>query len=83
MQKKNFQIMSSNLPSSEEDSTISNSPLWNIDDVAGFLNVNKTKIYALTRETGKDSIPRFKIGKHLRFDRSEIVAWLYSQRKVN
>ena len=46
--------------------------LISIEEVAELLNVPKSWIYTRTR-TGK--IPFIKLGKYLRFDRAEVVAW--------
>jgi len=56
--------------------------LWDVDQLAKFLNLPKTKIYAMTRKHGEGSIPRFKLGRYLRFNKSEIIAWLKEQRKI-
>ena len=50
------------------------------DDLAAIWKVPKSKIYALTMKTGPDSIPRFKIGRHLRFKRSIIEKWADEQK---
>ena len=51
--------------------------LLTIDDVAEFLQVNPMTIYSWVRD-GK--IPAFKIGKVLRFKKSEIDAWLKKKK---
>jgi predicted DNA-binding transcriptional regulator AlpA len=40
------------------------------------LKVDKSWIYARTRETGPDAIPRIRLGKYLRFSESAVVAWI-------
>ena len=50
------------------------------DDVCKEFKINKTKLYSLTMQTGKNSIPRFKIGRDLRFKRSELVKWFNSKK---
>ena len=50
------------------------------DDVCRVFKLNKTKLYSLTMQTGLGSIPRFKIGRDLRFKRSELVEWFNTQR---
>jgi len=49
------------------------------DDLACLWKVPKSKIYALTMQTGPGSIPRFKIGRDLRFKRSKIERWAEEQ----
>ena len=51
--------------------------LLTIDDIAEFLQVNPMTIYAWVRD-GK--IPAFKIGKVLRFKKSEIDEWLKNKK---
>ncbi|WDP91077.1 MAG: helix-turn-helix domain-containing protein [Desulfobacter sp.] len=55
-------------------------PLINVDELAAFLNVPKSKIYSLTRQKGKDSIPRYKIGRYVRFKLNEVLEWLESRK---
>jgi hypothetical protein len=54
--------------------------VMNVDDVCREFKLNKTKLYALTMKTGPGSIPRFKIGRDLRFKRSELIKWFDTQR---
>lgn len=56
------------------------SQLMDVNALATLLNVPLTKIYSLTRQTGPGSIPRYKIDRYLRFDQSEIMAWLETKR---
>ncbi len=41
------------------------------DDICDIFKIPKTKLYSLTMQTGPGSIPRFKIGKYLRFKKDE------------
>ena len=50
------------------------------DELCALLKVPKTKIYAMTMRTGPGSIPRFKVGRDLRFKRSEVLPWFEQQR---
>ena len=54
--------------------------MWGVKEVAEYLNVPISKIYSLTRQKGPNTIPRFKIGRHLRFIKEDIDIWLNSQR---
>ena len=47
--------------------------LLTVKDVADLLSVKKSYIYELSR---KDRIPRIKIGKYVRFDLDEVLAWV-------
>ncbi len=54
-----------------------------VEDLAMTLKVAKSKIYGLTREKGPESIPRYKIGKYVRFDYSQVKEWLEKYKKYN
>lgn len=47
--------------------------LWNVPDVARYLNVRRDTIY---RWLGKKKMPAIRIGKKWLFRREEIDAWL-------
>lgn len=55
-------------------------PLLTPDELAEELKVPKTWVYSRTRETGPGSIPRIKIGKYLRFQIAEVMAWIRHQQ---
>jgi excisionase family DNA binding protein len=50
--------------------------LHTVNELAQILKVPKSWIYAKTRETGPDSIPRIKVGKYLRFEIDQVLNWL-------
>lgn len=50
--------------------------LLTVDEIAARLKLKKSWIYAHSRETGPGSIPRTKIGKYLRFNETEVMAWI-------
>lgn len=51
-----------------------------LDELCAWLKIPKTTIYKQRWEgTGP---PAYKLGKHLRFDRAEILAWLRSKKDV-
>jgi hypothetical protein len=50
-----------------------------IDDLSSRLKVKKSWVYARTRETGPDAIPRLKAGKYLRFVPRHVDAWMQAQ----
>jgi len=52
-----------------------------IDEVSEVLKVPKTWIYQRTRERSPSTIPFYKLGKYLRFDIDEVLAWLREQRR--
>ena len=47
--------------------------IFTIDDVAIFLKIPKATVYKLVRQ---EKIPAHKVGKHWRFLREEVEAWL-------
>jgi excisionase family DNA binding protein len=52
------------------------------EEVCRDFKINKTKLYALTMQTGAGAIPRFKVGRDLRFLRSEVQAWFKTHKVV-
>ena len=50
--------------------------LLTISEMAERLKVHKSWIYRRTEERGPWSIPRMKVGKYLRFNEAEAMAWL-------
>ncbi len=57
-----------------------NQNLLTIDELAKELKVPKSWIYSRTRMAGENSIPKLKVGKYLRFNLEEVLAWV---RKEN
>ncbi len=55
-------------------------PLWGVADLAKFLNMTKSSVYALVA-TGH--VPAVRIGRLLRFVPEEIRRWLSAKSKVN
>ena len=60
-----------------EDLLSSQKSVLNIDEVCRITSKSKSHIYKLTCS---GSIPYYKQGKHLYFDRQEIESWLKSNR---
>ncbi len=56
--------------------------IWNVDEVCAAFKIPKTKLYSLTMQTGEAAIPRFKIGRDLRFKKSEVIGWFNQQRDL-
>lgn len=50
-------------------------------ELAQFLNVKRSWVYAQTKKTGAGSIPRVKVRKYLRFSLQEVLNWLKEQDK--
>lgn len=47
--------------------------LWDIDRVAAYLKIPKSTLYGW--RTKKIGPPASRMGRHLRYDRDEVVAW--------
>ena len=56
--------------------------LLSVDELANSLNVPKSWIYARSRESGEDAIPRLKVGKYVRFELDKVMAWLEDRNKA-
>ena len=54
-------------------------PLLTADDVARVLRVPRSSVYDYARRLHRP-LPSMRIGRHVRFYRSEIEAWLVEQR---
>jgi len=50
--------------------------LLSVDQLADRLNVPKSWIYARTRESGPETIPRVKLGRYVRFDQKRVSDWI-------
>jgi excisionase family DNA binding protein len=57
------------------------SELLTIAEVAGILRVPKSWIYARTCDGAQEVLPHLKFGRHLRFERERIVAWMETRRR--
>lgn len=54
--------------------------LLTVGDVAELLKVPLSWVYEHTRRRGIERMPHFKLGKYLRFSRSEVLQWVQRQR---
>ena len=50
-----------------------------VDELSEKLRVHRSWIYARTRETGPESMPRLHVGKYLRFIENDVMNWLKNQ----
>ncbi len=54
--------------------------LWTIEEVAEFLQIKPSVVkYWIYNDT----IPYIKLGKYVRFERSEVLAWVKENKKQN
>ena len=65
------------------ESLVYEDDLSNVGEIAEFLQVSKSWVYERTRRHGVDRIPHFKLGKYLRFSRSEILDWIHQYQRRN
>lgn len=49
--------------------------IWTPEQMCAYFKIDKTKLYSLTMKTGPGSLPRFKLGKYLRFRKLESINW--------
>ena len=54
--------------------------LATVSQIAEFLQVPNSWVYEHTRCRGIERLPHFKLGKYLRFSRSEVLDWVQRQR---
>jgi excisionase family DNA binding protein len=54
----------------------SSEPILTIEQVAERLQLKPSTVYELTRRRSRRPLPVLRVGKFLRFRRSEIEAWL-------
>lgn len=45
------------------------------EEVAGILRVSLTWVYEKSRRRARDPLPAHRIGRYIRFRRSEVLAW--------
>jgi len=56
-----------------------NNSLLSVEELAGKLNVHKSWVYARTRQTGPNTIPRVRLGKYVRFEWERVKEWIDRQ----
>lgn len=57
-----------------------NSNLMDVAETARVLHVPISWVYEHTRRRGRDRIPHIKLGKYLRFVRTEVMTWAFGLR---
>jgi excisionase family DNA binding protein len=55
--------------------------LLTVPELAAALKVKDSWVYGETRKTGKESMPRLRVGKYVRFSLEEVMDWLRRQQK--
>ena len=51
-------------------------PLMSVKELAEYLNVRKSWVYAQIREARRTGFPVIKVGKYRRFVRQDVMTWL-------
>ena len=67
-------------PSEADTSLAIGDELLTVHDAARFLNVSASWVYEHTREDADDRLPFVKLGKYLRFDRTDLRAYVDAKR---
>ena len=67
-------------PSEASTSLAIGDELLTVHDAARFLNVSASWVYEHTREDADDRLPFMKLGKYLRFDRTDLRAYIDAKR---
>jgi excisionase family DNA binding protein len=55
--------------------------LLTVGEVAALLRVPASWIYARTADASIEDIPHLKLGRHLRFRRTEVLVWLEGKHR--
>jgi len=66
-----------------ETATAIGDELLTVHDAARLLNVSVSWIYEHTRDEAEDRLPFVKLGKYLRFDRSDLRAYVDAKRAAS
>lgn len=67
-------------PSVADTSPAIGDELLTVHDAARFLNVSVSWVYEHTRDGADDRLPFVKLGKYLRFDRTDLRAYVDAKR---
>ena len=60
-----------------------NDNMLTVKELSEKLKVPASWVYAHTRETGQNALPRFKVGKYLRFEWDKVETWLIDRNREN
>ena len=64
----------------EPESSVYTNDLADVREIADLLQLPTSWIYERSRRRGAERIPHFKLGKYLRFSKSEVREWVERQR---
>lgn len=54
--------------------------LLTVREVANLLHLPTSWVYERTRKAGREQLPHVKLGKYLRFEESDVLAFIQRQR---
>ena len=57
--------------------------LIGVNELAEVLGVQPSWVYSRTRETGPDAIPRYHLGKYVKFDLDEVMGWIRKKSEAS
>jgi excisionase family DNA binding protein len=63
--------------------TVDDEALLTVHDAARLLNVSVSWVYAHTRDNLEDRLPCVKLGKYLRFDRTDLQTYIDAKRATS
>lgn len=55
-------------------------PIWNTQDVVDYFGLESKQVIYKQIQEGK-APPRYRLGKHLKWDRAEVIAWFQEHRE--
>jgi excisionase family DNA binding protein len=68
--------MTQNFPTPLEPDPTLRCELLTVSETAKLLKVPPSWVYERTRRRGTDQIPHFKLGKYLRFSKTDVLLWI-------
>ena len=60
-----------------------NQKLIGVNELAEVLGVPPSWVYARSRETGPESIPRLKVVKYVKFELGKVMDWLKEKNEAD
>lgn len=69
-------------PSEPVPSVVIGEELLTVSDAARLLNVTVSWVYEHTRDDAEDRLPFVKLGKYVRFDRSDLREYIDAKREA-
>jgi excisionase family DNA binding protein len=67
---------------SERSAPVLSDELLTVNDAAQLLRVTVSWVYEHTRDDAEDRLPFIKLGKYLRFDRTDLRAYIDAKRQA-